>query len=150
MTIQSIAKTSSLIWGIVLLAAFSVGCEAKPDPAILAQNLAEEYIDDNVDSISEDIAGLIYEQNPLLREIGGELIEDEIHQKVQWIYSPATSIGDETYKLVATGQVDVEVGVSIAKVTVEVDIPIDLTIDVASERVVSDIDLKRARIDFSR
>lgn len=142
-----IAMTS--LW-LALILALSIGCGSGQDPAEKAQELAKTHVNDNIDALSEEIAGLIVDQNPLAREIGGEIIEDEIHENVKWTYSQATLVRDDTYEVIATADLDFEVGVLITTVNVNVSVPIDLTVDVVSERVKSDVDVRGSRIDVSR
>ena len=124
-----------------------IGCSSTRDPAEIATELGQDYINDNIDYFSEQIAGVITDQNPILREIGGELIEDEVHENVNWTFSQPTAFADDVYQLVATAKTDFEVGVAVLKYTVVMAVPVDLTIDVVSERVDADIDISGAQID---
>lgn len=130
--------------------AVSIACGSGQDPAEKAQELAKTYVDDNIDALSEQIAGLVIDQNRLAREIGGEVIEDEIHENVKWTYSPATFLRENDYEVVATASLDFDVGVSIAKINVDASLPVDLTVDVDTEQIRPDIDVSRARVDIGR
>ena len=130
--------------------ALSIACGSGQDSAEKAQELAKTYLNDNIDALSEEIAGLIIDQNRLAREIGGEIIEDKIHENVKWTYSQATLVRENTYEVIATAGLDFEVGVLIAKINVNASLPVDLTVDVVTERVRSEVDISGARIDVSR
>ena len=130
--------------------ALLIVCGSGPDPAEKAKELAKAYVNDNIDSLSEEIAGLIIDQNRLAREIGGEIIEDKIHENVTWAYSPATLIREDIYSLAASAAIEFEVGVPILKINVKAELPVNLTVDVDTEQVQSDIDLSRASVDVSR
>ncbi len=143
-------RTAMAILLLALIWALSIGCGSGQDPAEKAQELAKTYVNDNIDALSEEIASLIIDQNRLAREIGGEIIEDKIHENVKWTFSQATLVRDNTYEVIATADLDFEVGVLIAKVNVNVSVPIDLTVDVVTESVGSDVDISGSRIDVSR
>ena len=130
--------------------ALSIACGSGQDPAEKAQELAKTHVNDNIDALSEEIASLIIDQNPLAREIGGEIIEDKIHENVKWTYSQATLVRENTYEVTATADLDFDVGLLIAKVNVNVSLPVDLTVDVVTEKVRSEVDISGARIDVSR
>lgn len=135
---------------LALIWALSIGCGSGQDPAEKVQELAKTYVHDNIDALSEEIASLIVDQNRLAHEIGGEIIEDKIHENVNWTYSQATLVRENTYEVIATADLDFELGVLITKVSVNVSLPIDLTVDVDTERVGSDVDISGSRIDVSR
>ena len=63
--------------------ALSIACGSGQDHAEKAQELAKTHVNDNIDALSEEIASLIIDQNRLAREIGGEIIEDKIHENVK-------------------------------------------------------------------
>ena len=130
--------------------ALSIACGSGQDPAEKAQELAKTHVNDNIDALSEEIASLIIDQNRLAREIGGEIIEDKIHENVKWTYSQATLVRENTYEVTATADLDFEVEVLIAKVNVSVSLPVDLTVDVVTETIRSEVDISGARIDVSR
>ena len=144
--------TNTAITTLFLAFAFalSIACGSGQDPAEKAQELAKTYLNDNIDALSEEIAGLIIDQNRLAREIGGEIIEDKIHENVKWTYSQATLVRENTYGVIATAGLDFEVGVLIAKINVNASLPVDLTVDVVTERVRPEVDISGARIDVSR
>ena len=47
------------------------------------EEIAMRWVDDNVDAMGEEIAALLTDQNPVLREVGGELLEDSIHAVIE-------------------------------------------------------------------
>ena len=75
------------------------GCMSGPTP----DEVAREWVDDNVDIAGEVLAEWIIGAGPveppgvagwLAREIGGEYIEDEIHKVIEWDYSAAREVSD--------------------------------------------------------
>lgn len=83
----------------VVLTMVLSGCMSGPTP----DEVAREWVDDNVDAAGEVLAEWIIGAGPveppgvagwLAREIGGEYIEDEIHKVIEWDYSAARAVSD--------------------------------------------------------
>ena len=72
---------------------------------VTPEDLARQWVDDNVDGVGESIAGWMSGQNPVLRELGGEYVEDRIHDAVDWEYSEARPRSGGRYDLTATASV---------------------------------------------
>ena len=68
---------------MVVLVVFRGEVETTPE------DLARRWVSENVDAVGEDIAGWMSGENPFLRELGGEYIEDRIHDVIGWEYSAA-------------------------------------------------------------
>lgn len=68
---------------LVVVFVFRGETEMTPD------DLARQWVAETVDAVGEDIAGWMSAGNPALRELGGENIEDRIHDVIGWEYSAA-------------------------------------------------------------
>ena len=93
----------------ILFSALGAGCSEELTPEQVARN----WVDDNVDLGGELLAEWILGAGPvepssaagwLAKEIGGELIEDKIHEVIKWDYSPALNVGDG-WEVTATASV---------------------------------------------
>ncbi len=99
---------------IIALASFLVsvlgaGCSEELTPEQVARN----WVNDNVDLGGELLAEWILGAGPvepssaagwLAKEVGGELIEDKVHDVIKWDYSSARSVGDG-WEVTATASV---------------------------------------------
>ena len=98
----------ALFLGVLLyVASRSIFPEPAPNSADIA-TLARKWVDDNVDALGEDVARFLLGENWLLTELGGEFIEDRIHDVVNWhfVVTWPTPFGDgRHYEAIATAHV---------------------------------------------
>ena len=99
------------------------------------EELAERYVNDKIDAIGETIAGVLLLQAPMLSELGGELIEDRIHDVIKWRYAAARDLGGGRYNVVATASVGFEVEIALASVGVAMSLPFDIMVDHGAQTV---------------
>ena len=97
------------------------------------EDLARQWVAENVDYAGEAIAGWMSVGNPILRELGGEYIEDRIHDVISWDYSAAELRSDGLYELTATARVRFDIPGGAGEV--DATVPWRMVIDVDSESV---------------
>ena len=97
------------------------------------EDLARQWVAGNVDAVGEDIAGWMSAENPVLRELGGEYIEDRIHDVIGWEYSAAKHRSDGLYDLTATARVRFDIPGGAGEV--DVAVPWEMVIDMDAESV---------------
>ena len=99
----------TVVLAVILFSVLGVGCSEE----LTHQQVARNWVDDNVDLGGELMAEWILGAGPvepssaagwLAKEIGGELIEDKIHEVIKWDYSSARSVGDG-WEVTATASV---------------------------------------------
>ncbi len=98
-----------LLWAsaAVLLAA-AVFIISRSDQPLSKEEIAARSVHATVDALGEQVAGFLTGQNPKLKEIGGELLEERIHDVVKWEYSQPRVIppdGRGLYEITATASV---------------------------------------------
>ena len=93
------------------------------------EELAERYVNDKIDAIGETIAGILLSQAPILSELGGEFVEDRIHDVVKWDYAPSRELGGGMHEVTATASVGFEASVALASVSVAFSLPFDMLVD---------------------
>lgn len=101
------------------------------------EELAERHVNDKIDAIGETIAGILLLQAPILSELGGEFVEDRIHDAVTWRYAPATDLGGGMHEVTATASVGFKASIALASVSVAFSLPFDMRIDHSAQRVTS-------------
>ncbi|HEX75748.1 MAG TPA: hypothetical protein G4O12_04105 [Dehalococcoidia bacterium] len=77
-------------------------CCAQKDPAVIASEVAEGWVVNNVDSVSKSIAGLVVNESPLFEKVVAMTIEKEISQRIAWEYSKPQKIAEDRYEVVTT------------------------------------------------
>ena len=93
------------------------------------EELAERHVNDKIDAIGETISGVLLLQAPILSELGGEFIEDRIHDVIKWRYAAARDLGGGRYSVVATASVGFEVEIALTSVGVAMSLPFDIMVD---------------------
>ena len=114
--------------------------------------VAARWVDDNVDALGEEIAGYLTGQNPVLREIGGELLEDRIHAVIAWEYSLPREIppeGTSLFEVTATASVVFDLELPMGSGHIDAGIPFVFQIDQPGQSVTSSkLDPLGARVNI--
>ena len=113
-------------------------CCAQKDPAVIAREVAEDWIANSVDSMSKSIAGLVVSESFLFEKIVGMTIEKEIGQRIAWKYSKPQKIEEDRYEVVVTAYT--EIALSLLG-DYKVSVNYDLIVDTKNKQVLdADID----------
>ena len=105
------------------------------------EEIAKSHIDDNIDAFSEEIAGFMAFEAPVLstlaRELGGEYLEGLIQDVVEWDYSAERSDDDDgIYEVTATARVDLSLDVEgLVDGYIEVALPFLVIVDMDEQSV---------------
>ena len=108
---------------------FTPVSQLAPWSDLTPDELAERYVNDKIDAIGETIAGILLLQAPILSELGGEFVEDRIHDAVKWHYAPARDLGGGMHEVTATASVGFEASIALASVGVAFSLPFNMLID---------------------
>ncbi len=139
-------KIGLLIAGGIVVALVIVGLllGGERDP----NEMAREYIEGNIDELGEDVAGFVVGDNWLLKELGGEYIEDRVNDVVRWSYSPARLVSDGEYLVTATASVALNVDYDALGRTffIEASLPFKLTVRPGDDTVSAKADYLAGRI----
>ena len=120
----------ALAVAVLLVVVFVVfGGETEVTP----EELARQWVAENVDGAGEAIAGWMSAENPVLRELGGEYIEDRIHDVIGWEYSAAERRSDGLYDLTATARVRFDIPGGAGEI--DAAVPWEMVIDMDAESV---------------
>ena len=99
------------------------------------RRVAEHYITDRIDKLSEDVVAFLAGNNWLLKELGGEYVEDRVNEVLRWEYQPGNHVGGDKYELVAVAYVTFEVDLPSGTAGVEAGLPFVLDIDIGTQEV---------------
>lgn len=101
--LSSNEKGALIIATAILAAAAAVAVIFFSSFNLTPEEVAERHVNDKIDAIGETIAGVLLLEAPILSELGGEWVEDRIHDVVKWRYAPARKLLDDRgYIVVAT------------------------------------------------
>ena len=118
-----------IIAALAAVALFAPVSQLAPWSNMTPEELAERHVNDKIDAIGETIAGVLLLQAPILSELGGELIEDRIHDVIKWRYAAARDLGGGRYGVVATASIGFEVEIALASVGVAMSLPFDIIVN---------------------
>ena len=114
-------------------------------PGMTPDEVAESWVADNVDMLGERVAGVVVDGMGrdgmdafVLKELGGEWVEDQVHERLVWTYSPAVEASGG-HLVVATGSVELDVSMPPLNGVIEASAPFELFISengVVRERLV--------------
>ena len=118
-----------IIAALAAVALFAPVSQLAPWSDMTPEELSERHVNDKIDAIGETIAGVLLLQAPILSELGGELIEDRIHDSIKWRYAAARDLGGGRYSVVATASIGFEVEIALASVGVAMSLPFDIIVN---------------------
>ena len=100
-----------------------------------ALDAAQQWSQDGVDDVSEDIVKFAIGEIPLVgnlvAELVAELVEDRINGVLIWRYSAPEKVANKVYTLTAESVVRIDFTLPIlGQKTFDIVVPIDLTVDV--------------------
>ena len=132
-----------LILAVIVATVLSLS-KSEPSP----NQLAQVYVEGNIDRLGEDIAGFVVQDNWLLTEVGGEWVEDRVNEVVKWSYSDAQQVDDGIYLVVADARVIFTIDYAILSKTYNVDanLPFNILVDTKSGAVAAQPDYFNGRL----
>ena len=124
---------ASAVCGLLVLSALAAVRIWAPAP----EDVARQWALDNVDWAGERVAGLVVSalgagglKAVVLSELGGEWVEDRVHEHLAWSFSEPSPQGSGVHVVVATASVDFAVSSPAGDGRVAGSVPFRLVIDV--------------------
>jgi hypothetical protein len=120
---------------VSVLALLVAGCSGKSDEKIALQ-VAEDWTISSVRSVTEDVMDYLTGSAPIVSQIAGGALADEIADRVTWTYGTprCSSDGDCTITTTAKSEVDINIPFVMDE-TVTITLPFVLEIDADDEEV---------------
>ena len=122
-----------------------VSCGSGEDRAAIATGVANEWVEDNIDNVSEAIAealtlapvlGDFLDAVPAAKALVADAVADQVRDKIDWTFSMPSPQGEVMYRVTATAGLDVEIDPPIlAARTYTVSLPFRLLIDTDARTV---------------
>ena len=112
---------------VALSASLACSSKSQEDTAI---EVAQEWTDDSIENVSDDVVQLLLGQFPSIGGIAGDILADQVKEMVDWDYQAIGSEGDNTYRIVATASVSLEISLPVVEDReYEISLPFDLWVD---------------------
>lgn len=134
-------KTLFIALGAALAVILVVAAAVYLRQSATPEEIAAAYVEDNIDEISEEIAGLMVFQAPILssvvEELGGEYLENLIYDVVQWDYAAEQSAAnDAIYEVTATSSVSLDLDIAgLVEGSVQASLPFLMIVDMDKQAV---------------
>lgn len=138
---KSVAKKALILLTILILVIpATTGCTTDNK----VKDIAERWVEDEIYSVSSQIADWLVDDSPVFQGIAASVISDLIRDNIRWEFSRPKKMDASTYQLIATGRSTVNIPL-IGEYTISADF--ELLIDMNQERVVdSTFDITSVRI----
>lgn len=102
------------------------------------RELAIRHVNDEIDYVGETMASWIVGENWILKNLGGEYIEDKIHQVIKWRYSEPELIAGSRYNVETTASVKFGIDYElIGSFYIQAHLPYDVIVDERRQVVAS-------------
>lgn len=125
---------------IIATIGLSTGCVAENT----AKDIAKQWVEDEIDTVSTEIANWLVEDDPIFQEIAASAISDLISDNIRWEFSNPKKIDTNISQVIATGRSTINIPL-IGEYTISADFKI--LVDVNQEKVVdSTFDTTSVRI----
>ena len=134
-------KTLFIALGVALAVILVVAAAVYLRQSATPEEIAAAYVEDNIDEISEEIAGLMVFQAPILssvvEELGGEYLENLIYDVVEWDYTAEQSAADDAiYEVTATSSVSLDLDIAgLLEGSVQASLPFLMIVDMDRQAV---------------
>ena len=110
-----------------------VACDSQPKATPV--ELAEQYVNANIEQLSNELAAYAVRDLPVAKDVLGEYVERQVQEAVDWRYAETENLGDDQYVVTATASVVVPVDVQVeslgTRITGQINIsmPFDIAVD---------------------
>ena len=130
------ARLVTLSLLVVAVAALVAGCGSGESQQDIATEVAMTWVDESIEDVSDAVVQLLVGDIPGLGQIAGDALTEQVRENVEWSYSTGESLGEDKYRLAATGSVTVAVEIPLlgAK-TFVVSMPLVLDVDTETRTV---------------
>jgi len=140
--VKALAVLAALLFAVTFTA---VSCGSGEDRAQIATEVANEWVEDNIDNASEAIAealtlapilGDFLDAVPAAKALVADAVADQVRDNLDWTFSTPSPQDDVIYRVTATAGLDVEIDPPIlAARTYTVSLPFRLLIDTDARTV---------------
>ena len=118
---------------LTLLASFGCAGQSQEDIAV---EVAEKWTDDSIESVADSVVQVLVGEFPIVSRLAGDILADQVKERVSWSYRGIGSEGDDTYRVVATASVNLSLSLPfIGDREYSVSLPIDLWVDTENRSV---------------
>ena len=133
---------------LITFASLAAGCGSGESKEDIASEVAKAWVSASIDEVADEVIELVVGEAPIVNQIAGAVLSDQIRDNLLWEYSPPKREAEDRYQVTATASVTLEIKIPIlgAK-TYAASLPFILDVDTDTEAVVRWVpDLPSARV----
>ena len=113
-----------------------VSCAGR-SPRTVAREVAKDWTSTRVHDAAQTFLGLMRANELALLAVAGELITDQIEERVDWSYSAPIRLEDNIYGVVVTAATGFEVDLAVLQKSYQLSMSFNLTIDTDEEKLMT-------------
>lgn len=106
-------RTTIVFLALVAIVSLATACGSGKSQEEVAIEVASAWVDGSIEEVSNAVVDLVVGESPVLNQIAGDVLADQIRDNVVWSYSASKRGVENEYQVTAT-----------ASVTLSVDIPL--------------------------
>ena len=126
-----------LLLTLIAIVSLVMACGSGESQEDIATEAARTWVDNSIEDVSHAVAALVTGNVPIVSQIAGDVLTDQVRDNVAWSYSTPKRVGDGKYEVAAT-----------ASVTLSVELPILGTkVYVASLPFILDVDTNARTVE---
>ena len=130
-------RIAALFLTLMAIISLATACGSGESQEDIATKVAKTWVDNSIEDVSNAVAELVTGNVPIVSQIAGDVLADQVRDNVVWSYSTPKREGDEKFQVAVT-----------ASVTLSVELPLLGTkAYVASLPFILDVDTKAKTVE---
>ena len=106
-------RIAALFLTLMAIISLAAACGSGESQEDIATEVARTWVDNSIEDVSIAVAELVTGNVPIVSQIAGDVLAEQVHDNVVWSYSTPKREGDKKYQVAVT-----------ASVTLSVELPI--------------------------
>ena len=102
-------KIAALLLTLMAIISLATACGSGESQEDIATEVARTWVDNSIDDVSNAVAELVTGNDPIVSQIAGGVLAEQVRDNVEWSYSTPKREGDEKYQVAVTASVTLSV-----------------------------------------
>ena len=102
-------KIAALLLTLMAIISLATACGSGESQEDIATEVARTWVDNSIDDVSNAVVELVTGNNPIVSQIAGGVLAEQVRDNVEWSYSTPKREGEEKYQVAVTASVTISV-----------------------------------------
>ena len=102
-------RITVLLLTLMAIISLATACGSGESQEDIATEVARTWVDNSIDDVSNAVAELVTGNDPIVSQIAGGVLAEQVRDNVEWSYSTPKREGDEKYQVAVTASVTLSV-----------------------------------------